>query len=211
MALVSVITPMYNAEKFISQSIKSVQSQTFTDWEMWVIDDCSSDNSYGTAMEMASLDSRIKVLKNEKNSGQAISRNMGVEKSTGRFICYLDADDLWKANKLEEQLNFMRAYDCALSFTSYEHILTDGMPTGKIIHAPAHIDYAGLLKSNVIGCLTIMYDTKLCGKLWAPPVMRENDYILWLSVLKRGLKASGINKVLAYYRTGHSSVSKKTK
>ena len=208
MAEVSVITPMYNAANYLAETAASVRAQTFTDWEWWIVDDCSSDNSYALAQQLAAADSRIHVLQNEKNIGQAWSRKAGVDRATGRYICYIDADDLWHAEKLAKQVAFMKDKACSFSFTAYKHFAADIHEHAKVIHAPAMVDYAGLLRMNSIGCLTIMYDAKQLGKQWREPVMRENDYLLWLGILKTGACAYGLNEVLAYYRTGHMSVSK---
>lgn len=198
---VSIITPLYNAEHTIKETINSVQAQTFSDWELLLIDDCSTDKTVDTVKELISSDSRIKLICRKWNAGPAVTRNRGIQKAKGRFIAFLDADDLWHQDKLRIQLDFMKKNGCDLSYTSYQKINQESEKLG-IIHAPSHVSYTDLLKTNSIGCLTAIYDTTKLGKIYMPNISKRQDFGLWLKIMKQNAKALGIDEVLAYYRIG---------
>ncbi|MEG0856253.1 MAG: glycosyltransferase family 2 protein [Terrisporobacter sp.] len=205
--LVSVITPMYNSEKFIRQSIESVLRQSYKNFELIIVDDGSKDKSEEIVCEYLKKDERIKYIKLEKNMGISNARNIAIKESRGRFIAFLDSDDIWKEDKLNKQVNFMVKNNYSFSFTAYELIDEDNNKLDKIIEARDFYNYKDLLKGNNIGCLTIMLDKK---NIDMPIVMKNEsheDYILWLELLRNDINAYGINEVLAYYRKTNSSIS----
>jgi len=205
--LVSIITPVYNAEKFISESIESVLNQTYNNWEMILVDDCSSDKSSEIINKYAEKDDRIKYIKLDINSGAAVARNTAIEASKGRYIAFLDSDDLWKPKKLERQLNFMKDNDVAFSFTGYDIIDEYGNEMNKSVQVPYKIDYNGLLKNTIIGCLTVVVDKEKIGNFKMPLIRTRQDLATWLMILRRGHIAYGINEPLANYRYVENSIS----
>jgi glycosyltransferase involved in cell wall biosynthesis len=204
--LVSVIMPSYNSAATIRASIESVQRQTYTNWELLITDDCSTDLTADIVKEIAATDSRIKLFVNARNEGAGVSRNNSIAESIGRYIAFLDSDDLWDYSKLLKQVCFMQENNIALSYTCYQKISNDNI-LGKIIIPPAMITYHELLKSNVIGCLTAMYDVSAVGKVYMPTIRKRQDMALWLKILAKIDRACCINDVLAYYREGHTSLS----
>lgn len=205
---VSIITPVYNSEKFIEESIKSVLSQTYTNWEMILVDDCSKDSSKSIISKYVEIDERIKYVKLDKNSGAAVARNTAIEMATGRFIAFLDSDDLWHKNKLEKQIEFMLENNIGFSFTSYETINELGENNGKVIRVPeTPVNYEFLLKNTIIGCLTVIIDRKIIGDIRMPLLRTRQDFATWLSILKKGHKAYGFDEVLATYRIVSDSIS----
>lgn len=205
--MVSIITPCYNASAFIEQTMLSVQAQTYTDWEMLIVDDCSKDNSAEIIRRYAEKEQRIKYLKTENSSGSPVRpRNIAIEKAQGRYIAFLDSDDVWLPNKLEEQLKLFDDKKVAVVFSNYEKMNEDGERANRIIKAPSETNYQDLLKGNVIGNLTGIYDTEKVGKVYCQHIHHE-DYVLWLSILKQGYKAINTNSVTALYRVRDNSVS----
>lgn len=205
--LVSIITPSYKSAKFIFQTIESVWAQTYQNWEMIIVDDVSPDNSNKVIEEYTKKDSRIKLIKLAKNSGPAVARNKAIEEAKGRYIAFLDADDLWKPEKLEKQIKFMQAKDCALSYCAYETMSEEGELQNKFVNPPLKLSYNDLLKSNYIGCLTAIYDTQKVGKVYMPLIKKRQDYGLWLRILKKTDFAYGMREHLAIYRIMSDSVS----
>jgi glycosyltransferase involved in cell wall biosynthesis len=206
--MVSIITPCYNAEEYLSQTIESVLSQTCQDWEMLIVDDCSSDGSAQIIEEYSRKDSRIKYLKTDRRSGSpTLPRNIGIENAGGRYIAFLDSDDLWLPGKLDSQLNAIKKNkDAAIVFSYYEKIAEDGTRSARVIKSPASVTYDKLLRGNVIGCLTGMYDVDKVGKTYFVNEGHE-DYILWLSILKKGYTAVNTEDLQALYRVRERSVS----
>ncbi len=205
--VVSVIMPCYNAEAYLPESIESVISQTFHNWELLVIDDCSTDNSAEIVRTYASKDERIRMLRTEKPSGSAtVPRNIGIQKAQGRYIAFLDADDQWFPEKLEQQLPLFEAPEVAVVFSNYEKMDSEGKRSSRIVKAPALLTYRKLLQSNAIGNLTGIYDTEKAGKKQMPDLHHE-DYAFWLSILKQGFVARNTNTVLAAYRAAGKSLS----
>jgi len=183
-------------------------SQTYSNWEMILVDDCSIDDSVKIIEGFSKLDERIKLIQLTENSGAAVARNKAIEMAAGRFIAFLDSDDLWKSNKLKTQVEFALKSKVALTHTTYEWMDGDGKSMGKIIRAPKQLDYKAMLKSNYIGCLTAMYDTEIIGeKVYMPEVEKRQDYALWLRILRAGHSALFIDESLAFYRVGHDSLS----
>jgi len=205
--LVSIIMPMYNAEKYIKESIKSVLNQTYEIWELLIIDDVSTDNSLEIVEEYVERDSRIKLFRLDENSGPAVARNVGIKNSIGDFISFLDSDDLWHAEKLEIQLRFMIDNNYSITCTDYEQIDEEGQSRNKIIKTKIKADYDMVLKYNPIGNLTVMYNVDKLGKIKIPNIKKRNDYLLWLTILKKEKYIYGINQVLASYRVHPNSIS----
>ena len=205
--LVSIITPSYNSESFLSQTIESVLSQTYTDLEMIIVDDASSDNSNKIIEEYLKKDSRIKLIKLEKNSGPAVARNRAIDEAKGKYIAFLDSDDLWMPEKLSKQLSFMQKHNIVLSFTSYYHMEEESEKIIQQIHAPDKVDYNELLKKNIIGCFTAIYDVEKLGKVYMPDIRKRQDYALWLDILKKVPYAYGLDEILGYYRVRSNSLS----
>ena len=205
--LVSIITPMYNSEKYIGQTIESVLNQTYKEWEMLIVDDCSNDNSPNIVKEYVQRDNRIRYIKIKENKGVSNARNIGLQQARGRFIAFLDSDDKWNYSKLENQVQFMIEKECTITFTSYELIDEDSNTIGKEIKVPREVRYNDLLKGNTLGCLTVMIDKSKIEFDIEMSDARHEDYILWLSILKKGHIAYGIDKVLAQYRKSSTSLS----
>ena len=205
--MVSIITPSYNSAMFIKESIDSVIAQTYKHWEMIIVDDCSFDSSNEIIEEYIKKDNRIKLIVLDKNSGPAVSRNSAIRESKGRYIAFLDADDYWHKEKLEKQLAFMKDNDITLSFTGYERVEESSSKFIDTQFVPTKVDYKTLLKQNIMGCLTVMYDTEKLGKVYMPDILRRQDYALWLKILKQIPYAYGLNESLAYYRVRTASIS----
>ena len=205
--LISIITPVYNAERFINETIKSVKSQTYKNWEMILIDDCSSDDSKIIIQMHVKEDDRIKYFVLPENSGAAVSRNTGISQARGRFIAFIDSDDRWHPEKLERQLAFMRREQLSFTFTAYEMITEQGMKTNKIVNVPQAVNYNQLLKNTIIGCSTVVIDRSITGNFSMPLVRKGQDTATWLSMLRTGIIANGLNEVLTQYRITDGSIS----
>ena len=205
---ISIIIPVYNAEVFLNESLQSVIAQTYQDWELLIIDDCSTDNSASIIKQYVEQDSRIRYFKTDRPSGSpTLPRNIGIEHARGRYIAFLDSDDAWLPNKLERQMAMFEKYkDMAICFSNYEKMAENGERNDRIIKAPERVTYKQLLLGNVIGCLTAVYDTEKVGKMYFPNHSHE-DYILWLSILKKGYIAQNSGTVSACYRVREHSVS----
>lgn len=197
--LVSVIMPAYNAEKYIAQSIASVVKQGYQNWELLITDDRSNDNTQQIVKQYSNQDSRIKLFVNEKNAGAGVARNNSIKQAKGRYIAFLDSDDLWMPEKLSKQISFMQSNKVPFSYTGYQKFTGDKKLLGKII-PPVETTYNELLNSNVIGCLTAIYDRQEIGKQYMPTIRKRQDMALWLHILKLTSKAVGIQESLAYYR-----------
>ncbi len=205
-SLVSIITPSYKSENFITATIESVLTQTYVNWEMIIVDDVSPDNSNVIIEEYSKKDTRIKLIKLEKNSGPAVARNRAIEEAKGRYIAFLDADDLWHPEKLEKQIAFMNENDLSFTYSSYDLIDEKNKSLGTFI-TQKRVSYVSLLKTNSIGCLTAIYDTKILGKIYMPDIIKRQDYGLWLKILKNIKNTKGILEPLATYRIMKNSVS----
>ncbi|MCR4776461.1 MAG: glycosyltransferase [Saccharofermentans sp.] len=209
MDLVSIITPVYKCEKYIAETIKSVQSQTYSNWELLLVDDCTPDNSPEIIQEFAKSDSRIRYIRLKENSGAAVARNEGLEASNGRFIAYLDADDIWLPEKLERQISFMKENNVQFSCCDYEKIEDDGTPLNKVVHMPKTITYEQLLRNTIIQTVGVIVDLDTVDKklLVMPNIRRGQDSATWLQLLKNGVRFNGQNEVLAQYRRAPNSLS----
>ncbi len=207
--LVTVVTPAWNCEKYIEDTIKSVQSQTYTNWEMIIVDDCSTDNTVNIVTKLSAEDPRIKILVQEVNSGAAKARTKAMQAGSGRFVAYLDADDIWKPNKLERQVAFMKEKKCGFSCASYEVIDDEGRPKNKYIHMLPQVNYKGYLVNNLLQTVGIMVDTTIVDKkyLVMPNLRRRQDAATWLRILKAGYNCYGLNEILAEYRRANNSLS----
>lgn len=205
-ALVSIIMPSYNSGKFIAESIRSVIAQTHTNWELLIVDDCSKDNTTDIIRNFAS-DPRIKLQILEKNSGAGIARNTAVSLSKGKYIAFLDSDDLWKPEKLDKQLQFMAENNQTFTFSFYDCISENGESLHKTIEAPRNLTYGKLFFCNFVGNLTGIYDAEFIGRIPISSIRKRQDWILWLTILKRIKKAKPIPESLAFYRVREDSIS----
>ena len=204
---ISIIVPAYNAEHTINETIQSVLNQTFSDWELIIVDDCSTDNTSTIVHDYLYQDKRIKYFKTESASGgPAEPRNMGILNSLGRYMAFLDSDDVWLPSKLERQLPLFEYPSVALAYSYYEKMTEKGERNNRVVYAPNEVTYNRLLLGNVIGCLTAVYDVAKLGKMYFPNHSHE-DYILWLSILKQGGVARNTNTVEALYRVRERSIS----
>jgi teichuronic acid biosynthesis glycosyltransferase TuaG len=208
--LVSIITPAYKAAGYITETIESVQKQTFTDWEMLIIDDCSPDETASVVRKLAEKDPRIRLLKTPVNSGPAETRNIGLRVAQGRYIAFLDSDDIWFETKLEKHLEFMKSRNCVFSYGPYVTATPEGKRL-KEIRVADSVDYTELLRRNIIGTLSVVVDREKTGPFWFIPDPKKelyDDYILWLDILKRGFRAYALQEILAEYRVLPNSVSR---
>lgn len=204
---ISVITPCYNAESTIRETIDSVLRQTFKDWELLIIDDCSTDNSAEIIREYSSRDSRIKYFKTGGKSGSpSMPRNIGIDNASGEYIAFLDADDVWLPDKLTKQIDFMTDNNADLSYSYYEKMTWDGKRSGRIVRTRPLTTYEKLLRSNSIPCLTSMISRNAIGDTRFKQIAQE-DFCFWLDVLKKGYKAHNICEVTAIYRETQNSRS----
>lgn len=204
--LVSIITPVYNSESYICETINSVINQTYPCWELILVDDCSVDSSINVIKPFIERDSRIKLINLSQNSGAAVARNKGIEFANGRYIAFLDSDDLWLPHKLELQLPFMQDNGYPFTFSAYDKINEKGKVFGHI-GVPDKVCYSDLLKMCSIGCLTAIYDTEYFGKVYMPLIRKRQDLGLWLKLLKQTDYAYGLNKALGQYRVRTDSIS----
>lgn len=204
--LVSIITPAYNAEMYIKFTIESVLHQDYENWEMVIVDDSSKDNTKLIVDEFMRLDSRIKLISLSENKGVAYARNIGLKEAKGKYVAFLDSDDLWYPYKLSTQIDFMKKNGYVFTFSSYEIIDSDGKKKLGVVNAPQKVDYNRLLKGNPIGCLTVVLDREKIGNI-AMPNIKHEDYATWLEITKRGFVAYGISEPLALYRKSKTSVS----
>lgn len=200
--LVSIIMPSYNTGKFIKESIESVLKQTYTNWELLIVDDCSTDNT-DKVVEPFLSDERIKYFKNEKNSGAAVSRNKALREAKGRWIAFLDSDDLWLPEKLEKQIKFMERNGCHFSYTNYAEIDVEGNRNGVTVTGPKKITKTGFFNYCWPGCLTVMYDAKIVGLIQIKDIKKNNDYAMWLRVCRKA-DCYLLNEILALYRRGRT-------
>ncbi|WP_068986193.1 MULTISPECIES: glycosyltransferase family 2 protein [Lysinibacillus] len=209
--LVSIITPSFNSSRFIEDTVNSVLNQTYPHFELIIVDDCSKDNSLEMITAFSKKDERIKIYQLEKNSGAATARNYGIQVANGKYLAFLDSDDLWDQHKLEVQVKFMESNNYTFSFTNYNMIDEKGNSLNKTVTCPSVIDYNSLLKNTTIGCLTVMLNIEQLGKPIMPNLQPE-DTALWLKILRNNNKAYCLQEVLASYRiVGNSASSNKLK
>jgi teichuronic acid biosynthesis glycosyltransferase TuaG len=205
--LVSIVTPAYNAERFIAETIESVVNQTYTNWELIIVDDRSQDRTVEIIKSYVKQEARITLVELEENSGSAIARNTAMDQAKGRYLAFLDSDDQWLPEKLTRQVAFMQDNAIAFSFTKYQRIHEDGTPTNAVTAAPATVDYDALMKHCVIGCLTVMLDRNRLGDERMVNIRTRQDYAFWLQLTAKGYLAYGLPEVLAKYRLVENSIS----
>lgn len=204
--LVSIITPSWNCAKFVEETIQSILAQTYTHWELLFQDDCSTDNTKEIVLAYAEKDARIKYACNHQNNGAAITRNSALKRAKGRWIAFLDSDDLWLPNKLEEQLKFMVDNNYAFSYTNYNEINEQSDELGKSITGPKHITKSGMYTYCWPGCLTVMYNRDTIGNIQIKSIEKNNDYAMWLQVIQHA-DCYLLDKTLAHYRKRIGSIS----
>lgn len=212
--LVTVIMPVYNAENFLPRTINSLQNQTFKNWELIALDDCSKDKSFSLLKEYSLKDSRIKAIKKDLNSGSADTRNKGIEMALGRYIAFLDADDLWDENFLSEMIQFMQEKNSPFSFSSYRIIDEDDLELTKpFIVSQLKINLIDLLIYNRIGLLTAIYDTTSIGKMYFDVNLKSlrDDYALWIDIIKKIGYGLGNPSILASYRVRKNAMTSNKK
>lgn len=205
--LVSIIIPAYNSADFIAHTLASVQQQTYPHWEVILVDDGSTDATVTIAQNLAQNDHRIRIFKNPTNSGTGITRNNALQHCQGNYIAFLDADDLWKPNKLERQLQFMQEQQQPFTFSFYECIDEAGNPLHKLVEAPRNLSYLQLFFCNYVGNLTGIYDVDFFGKIAISSIRKRQDWMLWLTILKKLKNAKPVPESLAYYRIRNNSLS----
>lgn len=208
--VVSIVTPVYNLKKFIVETMESVRAQTFQDWELLLVEDCSLDGTAQVIREYLDRtgEKRIRLILQEQNGGAAKARNRGVLEARGRYLAYIDGDDLWEKDKLEKQLRFMEEKQAAFCFTGYEFADEKGVGLGKIVRVPATLDYREALKNTTIFTSTVMFDTeKIPKKELEMPQIKSEDTALWWRVLRSGHLAYGLNENLVRYRRAGKSLS----
>ena len=207
---VSVIMPAYNAERFIAEAIGSVIAQTFCDWELIVIDDCSSDLTQTVAQQYAQKDARIRVIKNAENSGVSVSRMAGIQASRADWVAFLDSDDLWREDKLEKQFAFVQEHpDAQILFTASAFISEKGEPYSYVLQVPETVTYRQLLRGNVMSCSSVLVKRDLMLRYPMEDDRLHEDYASWLQILRDVPCAHGINEPLLIYRLAKGSKSSK--
>lgn len=206
--LVSVIMPTYNCGQFIEASVKSVLAQTITDWELIIVDDCSTDDTLSVLQPYLEKHPNICYHCLETNRGPAAARTEALRRASGKYVAFLDSDDLWSPDKLERQIDFMKKNGASFTATAYTQIDEDGNPLGMVCTPPARTSYNTMLyRSNPIGNLTVMYDREALGTYEVPPIRKRNDFALWLQILKDTEYCMGMPDVLGQYRIRKNSVS----
>lgn len=207
--VVSIIVPVYNAEKFLEKTLISIQNQTFRDFEVLLVDDGSTDQSGQICDEWSRKDSRFKAI-HQQNHGVAAARNAGIRAAQGEFIAFLDADDLWLPEKLKRQITFMKEKGCNLSYTAYRFIDENGNILKEYYPHRTQVNYRQLLRSNCMGCLTVMYRAGEIGKCYVPEVEKgPEDFAMLLAILREKVKeAFCLNEILAEYRVVSGSRSR---
>jgi teichuronic acid biosynthesis glycosyltransferase TuaG len=205
--LVSIVTPAWRAARFVGETIRSVQAQEHRDWEMLVVDDCSPDDTVAVVSSFADRDPRIRLIRQPANGGPAAARNAALEAATGRYLAFLDSDDLWLPNKLSAQLAFMRAKSVALSYTEFRRISEDGSRIGDRVQVPDSLTYRQLLCDTSIATSTVMIDRSLAGEFRMKKTYYD-DFTAWLEILRRGHVAHGLREDLMRYRVVGKSVSR---
>ena len=195
--------PSYNCGKYLEETIRSVQAQTYKNWEILFVDDCSKDDTIERVNALMQKDGRIHLYQNDTNLGAAVSRNNAIKVAKGKWIAFLDSDDLWEPTKLEKQIKFMEENDYAFSYTGYQEINSDSKPTGVFVSGPKHVSKQGMYNFCWPGCLTVMYDASKIGLIQIEDIKKNNDYAMWLKVCKKA-DCYLLPEVLAKYRRGRA-------
>lgn len=204
--LVSIIMPAYNCEDLIADTLKSVQAQEYKNWEIVIVDDCSTDNTVEVIKQYQLNDARIRLHQFQKNAGAAMARNKAIELARGEYLAFLDSDDVWKPEKLSKQLNFMKQNNYHFTCTSYNKIDEEGNDLNRIIETKKKRDYDGVLKTCP-GNSTVIYNADKLGKFKIPNIKKRNDYVMWLQVIKNEKYLNGLNEVLSSHRIRESGIS----
>jgi teichuronic acid biosynthesis glycosyltransferase TuaG len=206
--LISIIVPVYNAQDFIAKTIEFVQAQTYEKWELILVDDCSTDKSIELINNKSQTDSRVRLIRQEINGGAAKARNRGIDESRGRYICFLDSDDIWERGKLSRELEFMKSKNAGFVFTGYEFADEEGNGLGKIVKVPDKLTYSQALKNTTIFTSTVMIDRKLIpdSDIYMPYIASE-DTATWWNILRGGRVAYGLNENLVKYRRSSNTLS----
>lgn len=201
--LVSIITPSWNCGKFLEETILSIQAQTYTNWELLFQDDCSTDETQERVLRLSAEDARIKYECNPQNSGAAVTRNNALRRAEGKWIAFLDSDDLWSPDKLEKQIKFMVENHCHFSYTEYVEMDENGKETGVLISGPKRVSRRGMYNFCWPGCLTVMYDRDQVGLIQIEDIKKNNDYAMWLKVCHKA-DCYLLAEPLAKYRRGRA-------
>ena len=204
--LVSIIMPSHNCEEFVEESILSVQAQTYDNWELLFVDDNSKDNTLSIVRALAENDARIRIIENKDHCGAAVSRNIALREAKGRWIAFLDSDDLWEPQKLERQVAFMEQHGYAYTYTNYQEIDQYSKERGVFITGPKHITKLGMYAFCWPGCLTVMWDAKKIGEVQISDIKKNNDYAMWLEVARKS-SCYLLDECLAKYRIRVGSIS----
>ena len=205
--LVSIITPTFNAEKYIRDTLYSVLNQSYQNWEMILVDDASTDQTVEIIQDFAEKDVRFKLFQLAENAGNGFARNAALEKATGKYIAFLDADDLWFPLKLEKQIQFLKVNNSPFTFSFYDCIDEDGNSLNKRVQAPVNLTYEQLFFCNYVGNLTAIYDTDYFGKITLAATQKRQDWRIWLTILKQIQVTKPVPESLAFYRIRTDSVS----
>lgn len=200
--MISIVIPVYNAKEYIEETVDCLLKQTYENYEILLVDDCSTDESYIIMERLRTKSDKIRCLQNEKNSGPAYTRNHGIRCAKGRYLAYMDADDLCDADKLECQISYMQRTGCAFCFTGYEFAGENGKRNGKIVHVPEKITYQEALKNTTISTITVMFDRWQIPDevLFMPLNARGEDTATWWQILRSGYDAYGIDCPFSVYR-----------
>ena len=208
--MISIVVPVYNAAPYIENTVQMVLQQTYQDFELILVDDCSTDNSVALLEELLEQrkDVRLRLVKKERNQGAAAARNTGLDMASGRYIAFLDADDVWLPHRLEAGLRFMEEKKAGFVFSAYEFGDEQARGTGKIVHVPEKLTYRKALSRTVVFTTTTLFDTTLVPKeLLRMPTVPSEDTATWWQILRNGHVAYGLDQVLAFYRRPAKSLS----
>lgn len=205
--LVSIIMPLFETEEYLQETIDSVLDQVYKNWELIIIDDCSSDNSFKIALDNSKKDERVKVCRQKNNSGAAEARNKGVKIAQGSYLAFLDSDDIWEKDKLNRQIHFMMENNVYFTCSYYGKIDENSQNLGIIKKTPSEMDYNQLL-IDCPGNSTVVYNVAKLGKTYIPNIKKRNDYLMWLKVIKKAELIYTLPDVLAYHRVRSGSISR---
>ncbi|AWG20877.1 glycosyl transferase [Flavobacterium faecale] len=206
-ALVSILIPTYNSALFIKDAVQSIREQTYTNWEIIIVDDASTDQTLDILKSIAAIDTRVQWTQLAQNSGTGVARNTALKQAKGRYIAFLDADDLWKPEKLQTQLDFMKSHAVPFTFSSYDCMNEKGKLLNVRVVPPQNLSYRQLFFCNYVGNLTGIYDSHFFGKVSILPNRKRQDWMHWLTILKKIKSAKAVPESLAIYRIRQNSIS----
>jgi len=204
---VSVITPVYNLAELIGDAIESVRAQSYQDWEHILVDDCSTDDSWQVLEQYAAIDPRIRVIRLPSNNGAAEARNEAIRNAAGRYIAFLDGDDMWEPNKLDVQIGCMRKRSLQFTYSNYVEVDARGRNVIAVVESPTDVSAEDMVRSNPMCCSTVIYDTKDVGKVLMPLIRKRQDWGLWVKLYRLGLRPNNVGGSLTRYRVRSGSVS----